>query len=135
MADTRERAVAEIKMALAASANHAFRVTLEGKHVPPRHQAAIRELQRRYAFHQHEYLGTTVNAALSDELGLTDYLAERFAIVGTPEECAVKIDGLRRKGIDQILLTAIVPDRTRFVRDFADHVMNASLRRAERGRG
>jgi 5,10-methylenetetrahydromethanopterin reductase len=128
VADTRERAVAEIKMALAASANHAFRVTLEGKHVPPKYQAAIRELQRRYAFHQHEYIGTTVNAALSDELGLTDYLAERFAIVGTPEECAVKIDGLRQKGIAQILLTAIVPDRTRFVRDFADHVMKALLR-------
>jgi 5,10-methylenetetrahydromethanopterin reductase len=128
VADTRERAIAEIKMALAASANHAFRVTLEGKHVPAQHHAAIRALQQRYAFHQHEYVGTTLNAALSDELGLTDYLAERFAVVGTPEDCAATIEQLRRKGISQILLTAIVPDRPRFVRDFADRVMQPFLR-------
>ena len=123
VADTRDRAVAEVKMALAASANHAFRVTLEGKHVPQRYHAAIHELQRRYAAHQHEHFGPTVNAALPDELGLTDYLAERFAIVGTAEDCATKIEGLRTQGVSQILLTAIVPDRARFIRDFADHVM------------
>src|SRR5258707_1042649 len=35
LADRREQAIAPIKMALAASANHAFRFTLEGKGVPP----------------------------------------------------------------------------------------------------
>lgn len=123
LADTRARAVADIKMALAASANHGFRVTLEGKHVPPEHHEAIRELQRRYAFHQHEHLGATANARLTDELGLTAYLAERFAIAGTPDECAAKVERLRRLGVSQLLITAIVPDRVRFVRDFADHVM------------
>ena len=34
LADRREEAIAPIKMALAASANHAFRFTLEGKGVP-----------------------------------------------------------------------------------------------------
>lgn len=125
LASSRERAVGEIKMALAASANHAFRVTLDGKHVPELHREAIRELQRRYAFHQHEHLGPTANAALTDELGLTDYLAERFAIAGTPEDCAAKVEGLRRHGVSQILITAFVPDRMRFLREFADTVIRS----------
>jgi 5,10-methylenetetrahydromethanopterin reductase len=119
----RERALGEIKMALAASANHAFRATLEGKRVPERHRAAIRELQRRYAFHQHEHHGPTINAGLTDELGLTEYLAERFAVVGTAEDCAATLERLRAQGIDQVLLTAIVPDKMRFVQDFADAVI------------
>jgi len=123
LAASRERAVDEIKMALAASANHAFRATLDGKHVPERHHAAIRELQRRYAFHQHEHLGPTANAALTDELGLTEYLAERFAIAGTSEDCLAKVEGLSRHGVSQILLTAFVPDRARFLREFADTVI------------
>src|SRR3990170_2493028 len=111
IASIRAQAVGEIKMALAASANHAFRATLEGKHVPERHHEAIRELRRRYAFHQHEHLGPTANAALTDELGLTDYLAERFAIAGTPDECAATVERLRLNGVSQILITAFVPDR------------------------
>ena len=123
IASSRAQAVGEIKMALAASANHAFRTTLEGKHVPERYHEAVRELQRRYAFHQHEHLGPTVNAALTDELGLTDYLAERFAIAGTPEACAATVEGLRRRGVTQLLITAFVPDRMRFLREFADTVI------------
>ncbi len=125
IAASREQAVGAIKMALAASANHAFRTTLEGKHVPEPYHEAVRELQRRYAFHQHEHLGPTGNAALTDELGLTDYLAERFAIVGTPDDCAAKVDDLRRRGVSQILITAFVPDRMRFLREFADTVMRS----------
>lgn len=123
IASSRTQAVGEIKMALAASANHAFRATLEGKHVPDRYRAGIHELQRRYAFHQHEHLGPTANAALTDELGLTDYLAERFAIAGAPDDCAAQVEGLRRQGVSQILVTAFVPDRMRFIREFADAVI------------
>ena len=123
IASSRKQAVGDIKMALAASANHAFRATLEGKHVPERYREAIRELQRRYAFHQHEHLGPTANAALTDELGLTDYLAERFAIAGAPDDCAAQVEGLRRQGVSQILITAFVPDRMRFIHEFADAVI------------
>jgi 5,10-methylenetetrahydromethanopterin reductase len=125
MGPSRQRAVEEIRMALAASANHAFRATLEGKHVPEHHREAVRELQRRYAFRQHEHLGSTVNAALTDELGLTEYLAERFAIVGTPDDCVARVADLRRRGVSQILFTAFVPDRMRFLGEFADTVMRS----------
>jgi hypothetical protein len=44
VADTRAAAVAPITMALAASANHAFRFTLDGKAVPAALHEPIRGL-------------------------------------------------------------------------------------------
>jgi len=43
------QALEESRMALAASANHAFRFTLEGKRVPPELAGRIERLQREYA--------------------------------------------------------------------------------------
>ena len=57
LADRREEAIEPIKMALAASANHAFRFTLEGKGVPPDLHEKIRALQREYDSHHHELPG------------------------------------------------------------------------------
>lgn len=120
--DSRAAAVDEIKMALAASANHAFRFTLEGKAVPPALHGPIRELQRAYDSHQHEVLGPTDNARLTDRLGLTDYLADRFAIAGTPAECADQVRRAAAAGARQLLLTGIVRDPRGFVERWAGEV-------------
>src|SRR5262249_9727012 len=73
VADTREAAVTPITMALAASANHAFRFTLEGKGVPPELRDRIKGLQREYEPHHHEIAGAG-NAGLTDRWGLTEFL-------------------------------------------------------------
>ena len=49
-------------MALAASANHAFRFTLEGKGVPADLHEKIRALQREYNAHHHEIAGAATRA-------------------------------------------------------------------------
>src|SRR5262245_25007730 len=90
VADTHGAAIAPITMALAASANHAFRFTLEGKGVPADLHERIRGLQREYDAHQHEIAGAH-NAALTDRWGLTDFLVDRFAIAGTPSQCVAQI--------------------------------------------
>lgn len=111
VADDRATAVDEIRMALAASANHAFRHTLEGKMVPDEYRDPIRELRDRYVSHEHEQTGETVNRRLPDELGLTDYLADRFAVVGTPDDCRAKLDEIASvDGLDGVLLTALSED-------------------------
>lgn len=122
VAGSRAEAIGEIKMALAASANHAFRFTLEGKGVPPPLREPIRGLQREYDSHQHEILGPTRNAELTDRWGLTDYLAERFAIAGTPAECATQARRAAAAGAHQLLLTGIVRDPARFVARWAAEV-------------
>ena len=121
--DRREQAIEEIKMALAASGHHAFRFALDGKQVPEELREPIAILQREDVPAEHEQLGRTRNAALSDELGLTDYLAARFAVVGTPEECREKVRAIAQAGVETLLITAIGPQPGDIIQRFGDEVM------------
>ena len=102
-------------MALAASANHAFRFTLEGKGVPADLHEKIRALQREYDAHHHEIAGAG-NAGLTERWGLTEFLVDRFAIAGTPDDCAAQIRRAMDAGAHQFVITAFVPDRRAFMR-------------------
>jgi 5,10-methylenetetrahydromethanopterin reductase len=103
VADSREEALQPIKGGISASANHAFRVTLEGKHVPTEFVEPILTLRKRYNNAEHGDRGTP-SAALPDELGLTEFLAERFSIAGTPEECREKVKMVESHGVSAISL-------------------------------
>ncbi len=125
LADRRDAAIEPIKMALAASANHAFRFTLEGKGVPPDLHEKIRALQREYNAHHHEIPGAA-NASLPDRWGLTEFLVDRFAIAGTPADCAAQVSRAMAAGARQFMITGFVPDPRAFVRRWAREV--ASVR-------
>jgi 5,10-methylenetetrahydromethanopterin reductase len=120
-----ERARREIRAGIAGSAHHVFNFTLEGKHVPPRIARPIQELRRRYVFNEHAMAEKETNAALVDELGLRDFLLDRFAIAGTPEECRARLNALEEMGIEKIRLTAHVPDRPAFMRLWSEEVMDS----------
>jgi 5,10-methylenetetrahydromethanopterin reductase len=125
VADRRQDAIAPIAMALAASANHAFRFTLEGKGVPADLHERIRGLQREYDAHHHEIAGAG-NAALPDRWGLTEFLADRFAIAGTPDDCAAQIRRAMAAGARQFIVTGFVSDTRRFMRRWMDEVATAA---------
>lgn len=129
IADNRGEAIDEIKMALAASGHHAFRFTLEGKNVPEQYREAVSALHREYVAAEHEQVGHTRNAALTDELGLTDYFADRFAVAGTPEECRAKTRAIFDAGVDVLLITAIGPSPQTIIRRYGEEVI-APLRSA-----
>jgi 5,10-methylenetetrahydromethanopterin reductase len=118
-----QTALDEIRMALAASANHAFRFTMSGKSLPVELQDAVARLQQEYAFHQHEQVGPTRNAELVEELGLIPYLADRFAVVGTPTTVVARLAALKERGVEQVLLTALVPDPPTFIDAWRDEVV------------
>jgi 5,10-methylenetetrahydromethanopterin reductase len=124
LADRRDDAIAAIKMALAASANHAFRFTLEGKGAPADLHEKIRSLQRDYEAHQHEIAGAA-NADLPDRWGLTMFLADRFAIAGTPTDCVAQIERARAAGAHQFVITGFVRDPRAFMRRWAKEVAGA----------
>jgi 5,10-methylenetetrahydromethanopterin reductase len=124
VADSRAAAVDPIKMALAASANHAFRFTLEGKGIPPALHEAIRGLQHDYDAHHHEIAGAG-NAVLTDRWGLTEFLVDRFAIAGTPGECIAQIRRAMAAGARQFITTSFVPDPRAFMRRWAGEVAKA----------
>jgi 5,10-methylenetetrahydromethanopterin reductase len=121
LADRRDDAIEPIKMALAASANHAFRFTLDGKGVPSDLHEKIKALQREYNAHHHEVPGAA-NASLPDRWGLTDFLVDRFAIAGTPEDCVAQLSRAMAAGARQFIITGFVPDPRTFMRRWAQEV-------------
>ena len=123
IADDHGAAIDEIKMALAASAHHAFRFTLEGKHVPEELREAMMAIQGEYVPSEHEQVGDTRNAAITDEFGVTDYLADRFAVAGTPEACRDKVLQIASGGVDVLQITAISHDPADIVRRFGEEVI------------
>ena len=124
VATTREEAIRPITMALAASANHAFRFTLAGKGVPAALHDRIKGLQRDYDAHHHEIAGAG-NAELTDRWGLTEFLADRFAIAGTADDCVRQIQRAMEAGAHQFVITSFVPEPRAFMRQWMHEVAPA----------
>ena len=98
-----EAAVDELKFALASYAHIIFRFTLEGKAVPEHLSEKVRQLCDGYQSRFHVTPGgVNPNAQLVDQLGLTDYLAGRLALVGTPEQCIQRIQEVRKYGVERL---------------------------------
>ncbi len=117
-----DRAREEIRAGLAGSAHHAFAFTLEGKRVPPEFVEPIRKLRSEYVFSEHAMVSKRRNAELVDELGLRDYLLGRFAVAGEPGECRARLSELDAMGVENLRLTAHVPDRPAFIRLWSEEV-------------
>ncbi len=81
--NSRAAAVEKILHSLASGAKHLARFTTQGKYIPEALEPKILEVGKRYIFEQHQ-IPDSDNGKLIAKLGLTDYLADRFAIVGTP---------------------------------------------------
>jgi len=93
---------------------------------------AIEEIHRGYDPLAHAALDAAANGRLSDRAEVTSYLAERFAIAGTPDDCVAQVERARRAGADQLLLTAITPDPRRFIERWSTEVMPRCLAAAGR---
>lgn len=115
---TVEDAYAPIKANLASAGSHGLRSEAQLATVPEALVDAIRELQRRYDQSEHvKWDGA--NARLVDELGLTEYLAERFAIAGTPEHVRRRFDDLVELGVTRVLVPAVDREPEHFLEAFA----------------
>ena len=99
----RASAIEDIRFGLASRAHHTFRPGFEGKRVPERFQAPLRELVRSYRSIEHGITQHTHNANLARDLGLTEFLAQRFAVTGTAEECVAQLKALELVGVTNIM--------------------------------
>jgi 5,10-methylenetetrahydromethanopterin reductase len=103
-----------IKFALAGTANRAFSHSLTAKLVPEELHTGFRALQQEYRSSAHQQLGAhEFNASLVDKYGLTDYLADRFAIVGTAAHCVDRLNEIYSYGVRNVVLSILSQDLTR----------------------
>jgi 5,10-methylenetetrahydromethanopterin reductase len=109
---------------LAAAADHVFRFSLEGKHVPADHLDGVHELMARYSHDRHALADANPNGALVDQLGLRDWLARRFAITGSPAHCVERIREVAGYGATNLLVTQLVPDQVGFLHRFREQVLD-----------
>jgi alkanesulfonate monooxygenase SsuD/methylene tetrahydromethanopterin reductase-like flavin-dependent oxidoreductase (luciferase family) len=89
--------------------------------VPTEHRAALQELRRRYSTRPGE-----ADAALVTELGLFDYLSQRLAICGTPDECLAQVRAARAAGVRRLMFSvSLAVDPVETVRLFGQKVLPA----------
>ena len=119
---TKEEAVDRIKHSLASGAKHLGRFTTEGKHIPTQFLDKIRDAKKRYRFDQHQMPGSD-NVKMIEELGLVDYLADRFSISGTVDDCIRKIESAAEAGATHFWMSVHFPDKERFMREWGETVM------------
>jgi 5,10-methylenetetrahydromethanopterin reductase len=120
--DTHEAAIDQTRLALAVSACRAFRHGVEGKHVPAGLGAPLTEFVRRC---ESRPAGSwdQENAELLDEFGLTEFLATRFGVIGTPTECVGQLQAVHAAGIGRVILPALGPQSLTFINRFGREVL------------
>ena len=118
IADSRREALVGIRGNLASAGGHGLRSEVQLETVPLELRDRMRGLQAGYSEGAHLACDGP-NALLMDELGLTDYLGERFAIAGTPDEVRAQAHELAAQGVSHLLCPATDRDPDRFLTDFA----------------
>ena len=121
--NSRSEALAQIRMLLAAKANHLARFPSQSKHVPPEFREVLDRIHEGYSYLEHQKPGETTNARLVSESGLEDYLAGRYAIAGTPEDCLRRLSELEAMGVQKIWLNAHFDDKIGFMKRWSKEVM------------
>lgn len=115
VADDGEEALETLKPALAGMANHSLRYTLKDKEIPEEYKDRINTLKKEYDSHQHQKTEESSNVDLLESLDLTEFIAERYAIVGDPDDCLEKIEFIQQvDSVDGIYLSTPT-DRSREV--------------------
>lgn len=122
---SRAAALDQMKMALAPAGLFLTRFTTEGKLIPPEVAPRLAELHRRYAFGEHFMPSSRHNAQLVEDLGLKEYLAERYALAGSPAECIAQVQRAAAAGVDKIWMSVPIREHATFYPAWAKDVAPA----------
>jgi 5,10-methylenetetrahydromethanopterin reductase len=105
IAETREQALRNVMASIASAGNHALRAGLAGKYVPEHLKNNIRRFHQEYDYAQHG-VKTGKNAQLVEQLGLTEYFLDRFAVAGSPTDIVQRIRALARLGLTNLWMSS-----------------------------
>ncbi len=119
--NSRAEALSVIRMLLAAKANHLARFPEQNKQVPPEYKDILERIHKGYNYLEHQKPGAgTTNAALVRESGLESYLADRYAIIGTVDDCLATLQRMAGYGVKKIWLNVHFDDKVGFIRRWRD---------------
>ena len=103
------------------AAGYILQGDLSARGVPAELHGGVVELKRRYSTRPGD-----ADAALVDELGLFDYLARRFAVYGTPDQCHAQMLAARSAGLRRAMFTvSLAADPVATVELFGSEVLPA----------
>lgn len=123
--DERKTAVDELKPSLAGVAHHSLQFTMKGKGVHEEYREPLKELIENYNSDQHGQPKST-NKELVENLDLTEYLASRYGVVGTPEDCLEKLESIEQTGlVDGVFLSAPSGKKEEYISKFGTEVLPA----------
>jgi 5,10-methylenetetrahydromethanopterin reductase len=105
IAKNRENALKDVRASVASSGNHALRSGFAGKQVPNHLKNNLRRFHQEYDYSQHG-VKTGKNAQLVNQLGLTEYFLDRFAVAGTPSDIVERVRSLARLGLKNLWLSS-----------------------------
>jgi 5,10-methylenetetrahydromethanopterin reductase len=99
--EDRERAIDGVKASVSSILNHAMRFGLEGKHVPEGLKARVQTYVEGYELYDH-VLSAGQNPKRMDELGLTEYAINRWALAGNPSDWVKRIEEVAAAGATKL---------------------------------
>jgi 5,10-methylenetetrahydromethanopterin reductase len=109
---------------LAVAGNLLARNPTVEKGVPAEMIPKFEELAARYDYAEHaNSSATSHNAVLVKEIGLLDYLIDRFAVVGTSETCRRRLAEIGSRGVENLWCSRLPPGTQEFLRTWHAEVM------------
>jgi 5,10-methylenetetrahydromethanopterin reductase len=114
----RDEALADLKAILAGSGRQ---LDPDEPDLPEDHRLAVAELKARYVEADHVVPGGA-NELLIEQLGLVDYLAGRFAVTGTADECRAQFQAMADLGVDCVFLNGAMRNEERMIVAMAEQV-------------
>ena len=124
--EDREKAVQNVKASVSSILNHSMRFGLEDKHVPEDLKSKIQTYVDGYELYDH-VLQEGRNPKWMDQLGLTQYALERFALAGNAHDWIARIEQIAQAGVRKIWvsLRADSMDRqTHYMRILGEQIMS-----------
>ena len=107
--DDRDRAIDNVKASVSSILNHSMRFGLDGKHVPDELRARIQEYVDGYELYDH-VLSEGRNPRRMEQLGLTGYALDRFALAGNASDWIKRIEQIAEAGARKLWVSLRATD-------------------------
>jgi 5,10-methylenetetrahydromethanopterin reductase len=116
VAESRVEAIRAIRGNLASAGANNLRAETDLAQLSDVMRAKVTELRRRYDTTSAAHMTDgSPNANLIDELGLTEMLAERYALAGTPEQVRARLQQYEQLGVAAVWAPAVESDPDGFL--------------------